>query len=489
MFGLRRALALTTAERYVALIVSFGLMSILARLLTPAEIGVYVLANAVMSLFLAAREFATSTYLIQKKDLTQADQSTVFTLQFLLSVAIALILFVASPWLSRIVETPQVVPYLNVAALCILIEGCGGPISGLMRREMMYQKTAMTGIINAVVTAAATLGFALAGFGYMSFAGGWLLGSCATSITYIVQWNDPRLFRFTLASWREVLKFGSYNGATNILERIVEAVPYIFLGRILPIDALALYNRSLTICQLPDKVIFGGVFAVLVSAFSSHSRSGGDLKQVYLTSVENITALQWPALAVMAILAHPIVHVLLGNQWLASIPLIQIIAIASIFKFSNDLNYPLLIACGASRDVLVKSLIILPASAAILVVAALWGLNAAAWSAFVYLPFQAFVSTWFNRRHVEFTWTELFFAMRRAPILTFAACVGPLAVVSATGTFDLTIAAALVASILSGLGWLTGLWLLSHPLGGEISRIFRMVRQHILGEAATATVL
>lgn len=482
MFGLRRALALTTAERYFALILSFALMSILSRLMTPAEIGISVLAGAVMTVFLSIRDVASSTYLIQKQDLQLDDQQTVFMLQFLFSAAIAGALVGFGPYLGQLFSEPRIVPYLKIAALCIVIESCGGPINALMRRRMDYGNIAIAGIVNAAVGAIATLVLALLGYGYMSFVGGWLVSSIVTTLTYMVLWNDLSMYRPNLKSWREVLQFGCYNGGSSILEKVVDSVPYIFLGRILPIDALALYNRSLTICQLPDKVMFSGVAGVLISAFSNHSRNGGDLKLVYLKSVENITALQWPALALIAIFAHPIVHILLGDQWLATIPLIQIIAIASMFRFSNDLNYPLLIAFGASRDVFLKSLIVLPASALILIVASLWGLHAAAWSAFIYQPFQAVVSILFNRRYVEFSWAELLFALRKAPLLVAASAAGPLAVVYASGTFDLSLSATGLAGILSGMGWLLGIWALNHPLGVEIMRLYRMICQRLWGD-------
>lgn len=479
MFGLRRALALTTAERYFALILSFALMSILSRLMTPAEIGVYVLANAIMTSFLALREFSTTTYLVQKKDLQPADEQTVFTLQLLFSIAIAIAMTGSASMIARAFSEPRLVAYLEVAAICIVIEGCGGPVNALLRRRMDYAKVALAGIVNAGAGFIGTVLLALLGFGYMSFVGGWMIGATATTLCYVLLWPDRSLYRPNVANWRQVLEFGSYNGGTNVLGQVVEALPYMFLGRILPIDALALYNRSLTICALPDKVIFGGVLNVLISAFSNHSRNGGDLKQFYLKSVENITALQWPALVMIAILAHPIVHVLLGDQWHATIPLIQIIAFASLFKFSNDLNYPLLIACGASRDVFIKSLIVLPASAVILIVAATWGLHAAAWSAFIYLPFQAAVAILFNRRHIAFTWGELAHAMRKAPLLAAATAAGPMLVVFASGTFDLSVFATILTVGLAATGWLLAIWALNHPLGDEIVRLVRAIDQRM----------
>ncbi len=168
-----------------------------------------------------------------------------------------------------------------------------------------------------------------------------------------------------------------------------------------------MYSRGLTICQLPDKVFLAGAISVVLPAFSREARQGRNLKGPYLHALGLITALQWPALLVLAVIAYPVVDILLGHQWHAVAPIAQIMAIASLFSFSFELNYPVLVSIGAMRDIFRRALIVCPISAAIITLAAFHGLQAVALSLLLVIPFQALVSIQFVRRHINIRWARL----------------------------------------------------------------------------------
>ena len=108
------------------------------------------------------------------------------------------------------------------------------------------------------------------------------------------------------------------NGATVTLAKIFESVPYLVLGRMLSLEAAALYNRSVTVAQLPDKLLLSGLAQILLPAFAADLRNGGNLRENYLRGIELITGLQWPVLVCLSLLAHPIVLLLLGDQWMSA---------------------------------------------------------------------------------------------------------------------------------------------------------------------------
>jgi O-antigen/teichoic acid export membrane protein len=203
-------------------------------------------------------------------------------------------------------------------------------------------------------------------------------------------WKDRSIFRPSLTQWRSFVVFGGYHGLNILLHQLHDALPYLILGRTLSLHSVALYNRGITICQLPDKFLLGGAAAVLLSSYSAEVRSGGNLRASYLRGIEMITALQWPGFILVAILAHPIVTLLLGEQWVDVVPLVQIMALGSLFTFSGPLNSPMLVAIGAMRDVLVRSLIVWPLSALIIAAASLFGLKATALAWLVTMPLQAY---------------------------------------------------------------------------------------------------
>ncbi len=186
----------------------------------------------------------------------------------------------------------------------------------------------------------------------------------------------------------------------------MSSIPFILMGKLISAGAVADYSRSLTIVQLPDKLFLAGVAAVALPAFANQVWQGSNVKQTYLNAVSHITALQWPALILICILAYPAVFLLFGNQWLEAVPLVRIMAIGYAFSFSATLNYPVLLSFGGMREVLQRALIAWPASAIIVSAATFFGVTAVAFSFWIAIAFQALVSIYFVRRHIAFSWGE-----------------------------------------------------------------------------------
>ncbi len=464
MHGIRRALALTTAERYFSLLINFATLAFVSRLLTPAEIGISVLGMTVWVLALSIREFATTNFIVQRKELKAEQVRAVFTVLLLLTAAISFVIATFSSVLAAVYEESNLAPYLRIISLCILIEIIGALIAALLRREMFFGKLAAINVAGAASYAVVTITLAVLGFSYMSFAWALLVSQIMVACLSILIWRDISIFKPCLTGWREILTFGGYNGVNLLFFRIFETLPYLVLGRILSVEAVALYNRGITICQLPEKVFLGGVGSVLLSAFSVEARNDRGLRDAYLRSVEMITAFLWPALISLVILADPIVRLLLGDQWLGSVPLVRIMGFAFLLLFSQWLSYPVLVAVGAMRDLMMRSIIAWPISALIITAAAFFGLMAVAFSWLVIVPFQAYVSFYFVRRHLDIRWRDIALALSKAAVLTVSCAIGPLLVVLLAGGFDLSMSAAAFAIVLSAVGWGAGLWLTNHPL-------------------------
>lgn len=475
MNSVRRAFVYTAADRYFSLTMNFGVIAAVSRLLTPAEIGISVTGSAIIGLAVSLREFASAEFLIQRVNLSREDVRAAFTVMLALTLLISGVLFLSAPLIAELYGEDGLVLYLRVVSACILTEVATAAATALMRRDMAFGQVALVHASAAAVGAGATIGLVLLEFSYMSFAWGWLLSSTFGGILAVRLGGHLWILKPIFRNWKDMLVFGSYNGLNYALYRIYEQVPYLFLGRLLSFDATALFHRTWSTAQLPDKVFLGGALSVVFPAFSLEVRNGGDLKRPYLTALAYITAVQWPALVVLAILIHPIVLILYGNQWLDIVPLVQIVAVASLFSFSFNLNYEALLAFGAVREILLRSLIIWPASALLLVAAAPFGLHAVASSFLVAIPLQAYVSFLFVRRHIPISWWELAHALRKSALVTMGAAAGPALVVVANGRLEISPLMAVGAAVLSGIGWVLAIRMVRHPALQELERAINLV--------------
>lgn len=477
MNSVRRALLLSTGERYFSLVINFITVAIVSRILTPAEIGLSVIGVAIIGIAMSLREFASANFLFQQHDLKQVEVRSAFTVMLILTSLIAISLASFAPLIARSYGEIGLVPYLRVISVSLFLDLLAAPILTLLRRDMAFGKVAVINIAGAATSAGITIGLALWGFSTMSFAWAWLSSALVTGALAIALRPHFWIYRPSLVHWRRMLSFGSYNGATVLLYKIHEAVPYLLLGRFLSLDAAALYSRSLMICQLPDKVFLAGAVSVVLPAFSAEARQGRSLRQPYLNALSFITALQWPALIVLSILAYPLVDLLLGSQWHAVAGMVQIISLAMLFSFSFELNYPVMVSMGCIRDIFLRALIVCPVSAIAIATASTISLKAVAWSMIFIVPFQAFVGLQFVRRRIALSWLDIGSALWRSSVVAGTTAAGPLAVVVMAGYgFDMPLKWAFVAIATAAAGWLAGLWATRHPFCKEIYWVLGKLR-------------
>lgn len=482
MFSVKRALLMSTGERYFLLVSNFLTAALVSRILTPQEIGVSIIGMAILAMVMSLREFSSSSFLIQREKLSNDDISCAFTVMFVLTGIVSAFLVLAAPALARFYDEPNLVPYFRVIAICQLLDCFFIIINALLRREMKFGKVASINITGAVTGSIATISLALMGFSYMSFAYAWLIGSALAAGLAVLLRPHLWMFRPSLRNWRAMVSFGGYNGAIAMLYRIFEALPLLLLGRFISPHAVALFNRTMMIGAVPDKLVLSGAMSVVLPAFAAEVREGRDLKLPYLKALSFITALHWPALLLISVLAYPAVEIVLGPQWMEAVPLVQIVTIALLFSFSFEINYPVLVAMGAIRDLFIRALIVFPASGLIMCAAVWWGsLEAVVACLLLTMPFQAFVALSFVKRRLGLNWRDIAASLWKSAIIATATALAPLAAMLWLGTgLAISPLQGIAAAILAASAWAATLILIRHPLFDEIVRTIPAFRKQAL---------
>ena len=108
MTSVRRALAISFIERYALIVLSLASNILLARLLTPTEIGLYSVSLAAIGIAQVLRDFGIGTYLIQEKNLTNKSIGTAFGLSLLLGMILFGLCYFCAPIAGDIYDKPTI---------------------------------------------------------------------------------------------------------------------------------------------------------------------------------------------------------------------------------------------------------------------------------------------------------------------------------------------------------------------------------------------
>ena len=475
MSSMRRALFLASAERYSSIILNFLLIASVSRLLTPAEVGISAIGATIVSFTEAVRD-SPSSYLVQKQTATEEDVRTAFTAMLAITVVIALGLCVSAPWLAAALRQETLAPFFYVMALGLLPACIERPIMALLRREMAFGTYASISVVSGLFALIVTVALAFYGAGFMCFAWGQLAGSASAAA--LALWYRPhfRIFRPLLSEMRHVLPFNGYSTIGAVLWAIYETVPYLILSRQLQFGAIGFFNRTQTICRLPDK-LNTGLIALALPAFSAIAREGSDLAAAYLKATAYITVIEWPLRVLLVIFAYPVVQIILGPQWTNIAPLVQIMSGALIFAAPQILQYPVLVATGGVKDHLAATLVTWPVSIITMSIAAYFGIHMMVWAMLIVMPVQTAVGLYYVRRRIPFTARAYAAAIGPSALVTLCTAIGPLLMVLAAGLrFDLSVALFLCGGVLALPGWAAGVWLAGHPVKNDLAQLLSDVR-------------
>jgi O-antigen/teichoic acid export membrane protein len=461
-----RSIFFSAIERYGSLFFFLVSTSILSRLLTPEEFGIYAVVNALTAVVAASfQEFGGGNYLIQKPSLAEEDIRTSFTIMFALSALVAATLFAFRDALAWFFSQDALRVGISVSALNFLLSPFLMTISALLQREMAFATLARCNLLGALVNALVSITLAALNYSFMAPILGALAGNVAVVALLVVYRRDLRIFRPRFAGYRDVIHFGAYSSSVAVINVFYNLAPQLMLGRILDFAAVGLYSRAISVAQVFDRLVLQVLGPVIMPAIFAHTRAGGNLRRIYLDAIELIAVVQWPFLIFIALMAEPIIRIWLGSTWMETVPLIRLLCVASLALFAASLTYPILVAVGRVQDTLVSSLISLPPSLLVIFIASFFGVKAVAASALLTLPFQAIVAIYFVSQHLEIRLADLFHATLRSGIVTACSTAGAVVSIALTDfSFASPIQELFLSIVSAAVGWGLGLVITKHPI-------------------------
>jgi O-antigen/teichoic acid export membrane protein len=465
----KKSIGVSFATQYVEMGIQFLGVLVLARILSPDDIGVFSVASFLMTLLHAFRDFGVVQYIIQERDLTREKIQAAMGVAIMLALAVALTLLACSGAVARFYGNPEIQKVLVVMAGSFAISPFGSLLIGIFRREFQLKTIFYIKTISAICHVAVAITLAFNGFGALSlawanFAGILSFGIAANLMRPAgVPWT-PRLKHMGT-----ILSFGGIASLGNAANQAGANIPDMVIGKVMNMAAVGYFSRAAGLVQLFTRLITGALLPLVLPYFSERRREGTDLAVPYLASVELLTALAWPFFAGLALLASPMIRTLYGDQWDASVPIVRLLclagAIASIALFAAQV----MVASGQVRNSTYCNLIAQPFRVAAVVFGSTYGLMAIALGLVVSEVVTLAVVSWFLHRTIAVGPLRQLQACARSAVVTACAAIGPALVLlywpaaSAHPSLPLGIGIAGAA-----IGWLGSMQLVNHPLGTHI---------------------
>ena len=474
----RKALAFSYLDRYATLLIMLISSMIIARLLSPAEMGVYSITVVLIGFMAPFRDFGASQYLIQQKELTTDSIRAIWAIQLSFNWTLGLFIFSTRNLVADFYHNSTISSIMAILAINSFLIPFGALTGAWLTRELRFDLLAIIRFSGTIVGTTTSILFARSGHGSISLAYGALCSSITNAAVSLL--FRPKHFPWLpgIKEIPRVMGFGSTISGITILNQGYHGAPELILGKIQGMSSTGLFGRAQGLVNLLERLLLDSVHAVALPSFSKMQDDLPKLGDAFINSISILSVLGWTLLSFIALMARPAITLLYGDQWLNAVTLTRILCISMNFMLLMSLSPPLLISIGHRMNVFWLMAFTAIIQAIFVLIGGTIGLEGAGLA--ITCASMIISSSWLYVAHlrVGFSLKNLIQNLMKSLLVTIGAMIVPMVVIILYSLINpsATIPPLFIGGIGMILGFVFSAKMIKHTIWEEIVRLINSLR-------------
>lgn len=339
-------------ERGGVSLVQFILQILLARILLPEDYAVIVLTLVFINIANIFIQTGFNTALIQKKDITDSDYSSVFYVSLGIALFLYLILYILSPVLAEIYVQPLLTPVLRFIGLTLFFGAIISIQNAVIARNFQFKKSFIANMISSLLSGGIGVYLALNDYGVWALAAQQFLSTLFLLIILfvVVKWH-PRLL-FSIKRVKILFSFGWKLLMSRIIDNIYISTSSLVVGKLYSPDVLSYFNKSQQFPSIIFTNIETSIQSVMLPAYSQYQDEKTTIRSIMSRHLSISSFLVFPMMFGLAAVAESLVSILLTDKWLPLVPFLQIFCLLYAIRPIQTANIQAITAMGRSDMVL-----------------------------------------------------------------------------------------------------------------------------------------
>ena len=318
---------------------------ILARLLSPDDFGLFAIASMAVVVLMTVTELWMTSALVQFAHIDQAHYDSAWTVNMLRALCVSGVLLVAAPAIAALFAEPRATNVLRLLALKPLIDGSASIKTVDLMRTLAYRRLAGITVIAAAFETVVSVLLAMR-FAVLGLVGGAIAGALmAVALSYVLAPYRPRLL-LTSHAIQPLIRYGRWLFLTGLVAIAASSVTQVVISRQLGPVELGLYFLAAKLAFLPHEVatqVLGDVaFSVYARVQDDRTRAAKAFRSIFL----GMTTVLVPSYVLLICVAPRLVADVLGERWLGTETIIQLLALVGIVGLFGDVSGPLFRGLG-----------------------------------------------------------------------------------------------------------------------------------------------
>jgi O-antigen/teichoic acid export membrane protein len=339
----------TLVTSIVQRVISFGTTIVLARILSPADFGLFALAFVMIDGFGVFKSLGFDSALVRRKDDIEKACNTAFFLIPAMGMTLFVILFFFAPIGAKFLNNSQVTPIIRTLALIFVITTFGKVPQTILYRDMKFKYKSIAEVSGLIVYSSTALVLALNGFGVWSLVVAYVLRNL---IQISIEWHfsgwKPK-FEFDKAIAWDMFHFGKFISLGAIIGFLSSNLDNILIGKLLGVTMLGYYAIAMNMATFLSQYFLNKIGFIMYPAYSKIQDDLEDAKRVMLKALRYISMLIFPFSFFLCVFAYDILRLVVGEKWIPATNVLKVLAFVGIFRAFGTVIWPLLLAKGKSK--------------------------------------------------------------------------------------------------------------------------------------------
>ncbi|MBX9033625.1 lipopolysaccharide biosynthesis protein [Gordonibacter massiliensis (ex Traore et al. 2017)] len=335
-------------EQGGAAVITLVVQIVLARILAPDEFGMLAIMLVFVNVGNVIVQSGLNTAVIQAPDVTERDYSTAFWMSLAISVALYAVVFLVAPLISGFYSMPAAVEPLRVLVLVLIVNSYNSIQEAIVARNFEFQKTFRATVTAGMVSGAAGIVIALVGGGIWALVVQQLLYQLCKCfvLAFQIPWK-PRLV-FDRSRAVVLFRFGWKLLVSGLMDQGYQSLSDLIIGKMFNSADLGFVSQGKRYPQALGVMLDGAIQPVMLSAVAHVQEQKDQVKRLARRALKTSTFLIVPSMALFAILAEPLVVLLLGEKWLPCVPFLQMYCFIYALQPIHTTNLQVLNGVGRS---------------------------------------------------------------------------------------------------------------------------------------------
>lgn len=428
MSGTTNGVIWSAIERFSVQGVSFILSIIISRLVTPAEYGLIAMLAIFMAVSQSFIDSGFGTALTQKKDRDETDFSTVFYFNIVISILLYGLLYLCAPLIARFYNQPDLTEITRWVGLNLILISLSLVQRTRLSISLNFKVQAKVSFVAVILSGLFGVTLAYHGWGAWALVYQTLSNNLLSTIFLWVVAKWRPMLVFSWLSFRRLFSFGSKILASGLLQTIYLNLYSLVIGKFYNPSDVGFYNRAYSISQYPSTNIVYILCRVMYPIQCEHQDDDKWLIDNFIRYLRMACFIVFPLMMLLAVIAKPLVLIVLTEKWLPAASLISILSLAYMWFPVMVINHQILSVKGRS-DLYLKAEVIKKTTAIAILFATLpFGIKWLCWGVLIYNLFDVTLIIWFSKKVIATGYIRQFKALLPITIVTAIATMTALPV-------------------------------------------------------------